>query len=42
MKAKPKAKRRNIAKDIVINPLILDSPVVGTKSKKNVILLALQ
>ena len=29
MKAKTKARRKNIAKDIAINPLILDNPVVG-------------
>ena len=32
-KAKTKRKRKNIAKDIVIKPLILDCPVMGTRSK---------
>ena len=32
-KAKTKTKRNNIAKDIAIKPLILDSPAMGTRSK---------
>ena len=33
-KAKTKRKRKNIAKDIAIKPLILDSLVMGTRSKR--------
>jgi hypothetical protein len=33
-KAKTKTKRKNIAKDIAIKPLILDSPAMGTRSKR--------
>jgi len=33
-KAKTKTKRKNIAKDIVIKPLILDSPAMGSRSKR--------
>ena len=33
-KTKTKTKRKNIAKDIVIKPLILDSPAMGTRSKR--------
>ena len=32
-KTKTKTKRKNIAKDIAIKPLILDSPAMGTRSK---------
>jgi len=33
-KAKTKTKRKNIAKDIAIKILILDSPAMGTRSKR--------
>ena len=32
-KTKTKTKRKNIAKDIAIKPLILDSPAMDTRSK---------